>query len=124
MKEKVFTVTIADCEVQTFRSGGKGGQNQNKVESGVRIIHRPSGAVGESREHRSQLQNKRAAFARMAETDKFQAYVNRVVYYSGKSPEERVDADMRPSKLKVEYRIDGQWTVQDAISERSSGRSD
>lgn len=42
MKEKVllFSVTIKDCEVQTFRSGGKGGQNVNKVESGVRIIHR------------------------------------------------------------------------------------
>lgn len=53
--ELAFSVTIKDCTVQTFRSGGKGGQNQNKRDTGVRIIHRPSGAVGESRQHRTQL---------------------------------------------------------------------
>ena len=69
----MFSVTLADCEVQTFRSGGKGGQNQNKRDTGVRIIHHPSGARGESREERSQLQNKRAAFARMAAHPLFRA---------------------------------------------------
>jgi len=62
----VFSVTIKDCTVETFRSGGKGGQNQNKRDTGVRVKHAPSGAVGESREHRTQLENKRAAFRRMA----------------------------------------------------------
>lgn len=68
----LFTVTIKDCDVQTFRSGGKGGQNQNKVESGVRIIHRASGARGEARDSRDQLANKRAAFRRMAQSPEFQ----------------------------------------------------
>ena len=67
-KEKLFSVTLEDCEVQTFRSGGNGGQNQNTRDSGVRVIHPPSGARGESREERSQLQNKRKAFRRMAES--------------------------------------------------------
>jgi protein subunit release factor B len=49
---------LRQCEVQTFRSGGKGGQHQNKVESGVRLLHRPSGLVVESREERSQYLNK------------------------------------------------------------------
>lgn len=46
----LFSVTIKDCEVQTFRAGGCGGQNQKKRDTGVRIIHHPSGARGESRE--------------------------------------------------------------------------
>ncbi len=76
-RELAFSVTLQDCDVQTFRSGGKGGQKQNKTDSGVRIIHRASGARGESREERSQLQNKKAAFRRMAETPTFRAWVRR-----------------------------------------------
>lgn len=72
MRHKVFSVTIKDCDVQSFCAGGKGGQHQNKTETGIRIVHRPSGAVGESRETRSQLTNKRAAFTRMAQSKKFQ----------------------------------------------------
>ena len=63
-KELLFSITKKDFEVQTFRSGGKGGQHQNKTDSGVRIIHRASGAVGESRSERSQLVNKRLALKR------------------------------------------------------------
>jgi protein subunit release factor B len=76
-RELAFTVTLNDCDVQTFRAGGPGGQKQNKTDSGVRIIHRASGARGESREERSQLQNKKAAFRRMAETPTFRAWVRR-----------------------------------------------
>ena len=74
-RQKILTVTIKDCEVQTFRAGGKGGQNQNKRDSGVRVIHPPSGARGESREGRSQIENKRKAFRRMAESREFQTWV-------------------------------------------------
>jgi len=42
---------------QTFRSGGPGGQHQNKTESGVRYIHKPSGVAAESRSERSQHKN-------------------------------------------------------------------
>lgn len=72
-RELIFSVTLKDCEQQTFRSGGKGGQNQNKRETGVRIIHHPSGARGEARDERSQLQNKKLAFRRMAEHPLFRA---------------------------------------------------
>ena len=47
-----------DCEYQTFRSGGPGGQYQNTTESGIRIIHKPTGLIAESRQERSQVQNK------------------------------------------------------------------
>lgn len=73
-RERLFRVTIDDCDVQTFRAGGNGGQAQNKTDSGVRIIHRASGARGEARDTRSQLQNKRAAFKRMAESSAFQTW--------------------------------------------------
>jgi len=72
MRTLVFTVSIKDCEQQFFRSGGKGGQNQNCRDTGVRIIHHPSGARGEARDERSQEQNRRLAFKRMAESKEFQ----------------------------------------------------
>jgi len=79
MKTLVFTVTIKDCEQQFFRAGGKGGQNQNKRETGVRIIHHPSGARGEARDERSQEQNRKLAFRRMAESKEFQYWAKQQV---------------------------------------------
>jgi len=72
MRRRILSVTVHDCEVQHFRAGGKGGQNQNKRDTGTRIIHHPSGARGEARDERSQLQNKRLAFRRMVESPAFQ----------------------------------------------------
>lgn len=76
-KQHVLTITKADLEIQTFRSGGPGGQHQNKTDSGVRIIHRASGAVGESRSDRSQHVNKKLAFRRMAQDGRFKAWVGK-----------------------------------------------
>jgi peptide chain release factor 2 len=50
-------VKESDLEMQTFTSGGPGGQHQNKTQSGVRLIHKPSGIRGESRTERSQHKN-------------------------------------------------------------------
>jgi peptide chain release factor 1 len=64
---KQFKRRKKDFTVQTFRSGGPGGQNVNKVETGVRIIDKTTGLRAESTEHRTQAANKRAAFLRMVD---------------------------------------------------------
>lgn len=71
----LFSVTLDDCRVDTFSSGGPGGQHQNRTASGVRITHLASRAVGISRDERGQLTNKRRAFRRMAESKEFTDWV-------------------------------------------------
>ena len=64
-----LTEIAADDEyrIEKFHSGGKGGQNVNKVETGVRIIHLPTGLTAQSTEERSQFQNKRKAMEKLQE---------------------------------------------------------
>lgn len=59
---------LRECEVETFRSGGPGGQHVNKVETGVRLRHTPSGLVVTCREERSQHRNKTTALRKLRET--------------------------------------------------------
>jgi protein subunit release factor B len=111
MRKKILTVTAKDCELQTFRAGGKGGQNQNKRDTGVRWIHHPSGARGESREFRTQWLNKRAAWKKMAADPRFIYWVD-VVTKKIEPEDEYLERMVKPENIVVEVRgSDGKWHV-------------
>lgn len=63
--EAAQVTTDGEYRIEKFHCGGKGGQNVNKVETGVRVIHIPTGTVTRSTEERSQFRNKRRAMERM-----------------------------------------------------------
>lgn len=110
-KELLFSVTKKDLEIQTFRSGGAGGQNQNKVNSGVRIIHKESGARGECRNHREQIQNKKEALKRLTKNKKFKLWLNRraMEIIDKKTLDQRVEEMMSGDNIKMEIQENGKW---------------
>lgn len=118
-KKLLFSVTVKDCRVDTFRAGGKGGQNQNKVESGVRIVHEPSGAVGEARDSRDQLHNKRNAWKRMINSPEFKSWHRNEIerLLNPGSIDGVVEEMMQPENLKYEVFEYGKWNVKPLTEE-------
>lgn len=63
--EQADATLLAECDIQTYRGSGPGGQNRNKVESAVRIVHRPTGTTVTATESRSQAENRTRALRRL-----------------------------------------------------------
>jgi protein subunit release factor B len=92
-----------DCDMQFFRGTGPGGQNRNKVETAVRLVHRPTGLMVTAEEHRTQRANREAAYARMAARleEMQRPEVPRVpTKPSAGSRERRLDTKRRTSTVK------------------------
>lgn len=113
VKELLFSVTASDCEWQYLRGTGPGGQKRNKTESKVRCHHKASGAIGESDETRSQHENKRIAFLKMANSDKFKMW-HRMECARRMGDqltiEQKVDKMMDSRYIKTEFKDEhGRW---------------
>lgn len=111
-KQLLYSLNKKDFKLEFFRSGGKGGQHQNKVSTGVRIRHPASGAVAECRETRSQHQNKKIAFERLIKTPEFQKWHNIQCARAlglAMDTEKWVEEQIDPKNLRVEIKKDGRW---------------
>lgn len=92
-----------DCDLEFFIATGPGGQHRNKVETGVRLTHRPSGIVVTATERRSQHANREAAYERMAERLEALQYVappRTPTRPTRASQERRLEAKRRQSTRK------------------------
>jgi ribosome-associated protein len=89
---------LRECDVETFRSSGPGGQHVNKTESAVRLRHLPSGVVVTSQQERSQYRNKAICLEKLREK------INRMNYRPPKRVPTRVPGSVKRRTLEEKNR--------------------
>ena len=112
----LISLTKRDFVIQPFRGSGNGGQHRNKTLSACRIIHPASGAVSECQEERSFEQNKRRAFERLHDKEKFKLWLKiEVARITGQTAliEEKVDGMMNKKNLLVEIVENDRWVKEE-----------
>ncbi len=97
---------LAECKIETFRSGGKGGQHANKTESAVRLTHIKSGIQVTCQDERSQLLNKRKCIKELRKRIKANNFI----------PKRRIKS--RPTKSSIEKRLSSKKHLSDKKKNR------
>jgi len=119
-KQLLFSLTAKDFEWDYVRGSGKGGQKRNKTSNAVRCRHLASGAMGFAEDERSQIHNKRLAFARMTKTKEFQKWLRiEIARRTGDLTEiqRKIDKELKNTNItKVETKNEkGQWVVTEVM---------
>ena len=109
-RELIFSVTKKDLDIQFYKASGKGGQNRNKRETAVRIVHKDSGVTVVAADERMQHQNLQIAFRRLTQHEQFKKWLHIEAarrMYGKREIESKinkmVDEDMAEKNLKIEY---------------------
>ncbi|MDD5547780.1 MAG: PCRF domain-containing protein [Candidatus Pacebacteria bacterium] len=97
---KQVNIKPSDLEITTFRSSGPGGQNVQKVESAVRILHKPTGVVVASQSERSQLQNRECAMSILC-SKIYEAQRNAEAAKLGADRKEQIGTADRSEKMRT-----------------------
>lgn len=106
----MFSVGASDCDWSYTKGTGAGGQKKNKTSSAVHCMHRASGAHGYSEASRSQADNRKDAFQKMVQTDKFQNWLKiETMKRTGELQEIERQVEKELTKVKVEVYTDGKW---------------
>lgn len=119
-RELILSLRKNDFIVTPFKSSGPGGQHRNKTATAIRIVHPASGARAEATEHKSQAQNKRAAWERLQETSLFKLWLRKSIAEASLSADQRkareksiaqaVERQMTPDKIIAEVQDEtGKW---------------